>query len=81
VSYDIDGAREVTIHDQTGYLVQPRWDALVEPLAKLAASAELRTRLGQNGRERFTEQFRHEFMTRRIRELYEQVLHRNSKRA
>jgi hypothetical protein len=34
----------------------------------------LRTRLGQTGRDRFTEQFRHEFMTRRIRELYERVL-------
>jgi glycosyltransferase involved in cell wall biosynthesis len=81
VSYDIDGAREVAINDQTGYLVPPRWDALVEPLTRLAANAELRFRLGQTGRERFTDQFRHEFMTRRIRELYERVLSRDSKRA
>jgi glycosyltransferase involved in cell wall biosynthesis len=74
VSYDIDGAREVTINDQTGYLAEPQWSALIEPLVKLSRSAELRTRLGQCGRERFTEQFRHEFMTRRIRELYERVL-------
>jgi glycosyltransferase involved in cell wall biosynthesis len=76
VSYDIDGAREVTIDDRTGYLVAPRWDLLVEPLVKLAADPALRNRLGQHGRERFTNQFRHEYMTGRIRELYERVLNR-----
>lgn len=76
VSYDIDGAREVTINDQTGFLVPPRAEALVDPLVKLAADPELRRRLGQTGRERFTEPFRHEFMTRRIRELYQQLLSR-----
>jgi glycosyltransferase involved in cell wall biosynthesis len=74
VSYDIDGAREVVIGGQTGFLTPPRWDALVEPLTALAGDAELRRRLGQTGREKFTEQFRHEFMTQRIRALYEQVL-------
>jgi len=74
VSYDIDGAREVAITDQTGFLVPPQWDALVEPLSKLAADPELRSRLGRAGRERFTEPFRHEFMTRRVRELYERML-------
>jgi glycosyltransferase involved in cell wall biosynthesis len=81
VSYDIDGAREVAIHGQTGFLVPPRWDALVDPLIKLAADGELRARLGQAGRERFTDQFRHEFMTRRIRELYQRVLEQTHKRA
>src|SRR5438132_3596425 len=76
VSYDIDGAREVAINGQTGFLVQPRWPELVQPLIKLAADGVLRSRLGQAGREQFTERFRHEFMTRRIRELYEQVLRR-----
>lgn len=74
VSYDIDGAREVAINDQTGFLVPPNWQALVEPLHKLASEAELRMQLGKTGRERFAEQFRHEYMTRRIRELYEHVL-------
>ena len=76
VSYDIDGAREVAISGETGFLVPPRWKALVEPLVKLSGDSELRTRLGHAGRERFTEQFRHEFMTRRIRELYERLLGR-----
>lgn len=75
VSYDIDGAREVCINDETGYLVPPHhFKSLIDPLARLAADEPLRRRLGQTGRERFTEQFRHEFMTRRIRELYERVL-------
>jgi glycosyltransferase involved in cell wall biosynthesis len=74
VSYDIDGAREVAIYDQTGFLVPPKWDKLIEPLVQLASGAELRARLGQTGRERFAEQFRHESMTRRIRELYQRIL-------
>ena len=78
VSYNIDGAREVAIDDQTGYLVRPRWDALVQPLTKLANDSVLRQQLGQTGRQRFTDQFRHETMTRRIRELYERLLHTNS---
>jgi len=79
VSYDIDGAREVCIDGQTGFLVRSQqFRDLVQPLALLAGDAELRRRLGQTGRERFTEQFRHQFMTRRIRELYERVLARGS---
>ena len=32
VSYDIDGAREVAINGETGFLVPPRWDGTGEPL-------------------------------------------------
>ena len=75
VSYDIDGAREVAINGQTGFLVPPRWEALVEPLDQAGrAMPSLRRASAKPGRERFTEQFRHEFMTRRIRELYERLL-------
>lgn len=75
VSYDVDGAREVAITGKTGFLVPPNnWEALIEPLVKLAGDPGLRSRFGQVGRERFTEQFRHENMTRRIRELYQSVL-------
>jgi len=81
VSYDIDGAREVAINGQTGFLVPPQWKELVQPLVTLAADCQLRSRLGLAGRERFTEQFRHEFMTRKIRELYERVLCERRKRA
>jgi glycosyltransferase involved in cell wall biosynthesis len=74
VSYDVDGAREVVLPGETGYLVPPR---AVRPLAdamnELIADPALRARLGQQGRRRFTEQFRHEKMTREIRALYERL--------
>jgi len=73
VAYDIDGAREVAITGQTGFLVEPQWNALVSPLIQLAADAPLRERLGQGGRARFKDPFRHDHMTRRIRALYERV--------
>lgn len=75
VSYDIDGAREVCIDNETGFLVRSNhFQDLCEPLMKLAGDAALRERLGQEGRRRFADQFRHETMTRRIRELYERLL-------
>ena len=77
VSYDIDGAREVCIDNETGFLVRSCYFRdLCEPLLKLAADPGLRERMGQEGRRRFADQFRHETMTRRIRALYEQLLAR-----
>jgi glycosyltransferase involved in cell wall biosynthesis len=75
ISYDVDGAREVVIPGETGYLLPPRSvDELASALCELAADQALRDRLGQTGRERFVEQFRHETMTRRIREVYASLL-------
>ena len=45
-----------------------------DALLQLAADAELRVRLGQAGRRRFTDQFRHQTMTRRLREVYSDIL-------
>ena len=74
ITWDVDGAREVAIPGETGYLLPPRAvGGLADSIAELAADPELRRRLGQAGRERFTEQFRHQTMTRRIREVYEGV--------
>jgi glycosyltransferase involved in cell wall biosynthesis len=75
VSYDVDGAREVAIPGETGYLLPPQSvDELSAALIELAGDPALRERLGRTGRERFTDQFRHETMTRRIREVYAEVL-------
>ena len=75
VSYDIDGAREVTITGETGILVPPKdTAALSAALSTLVGDARLRIELGREGQRRFTEQFRHQTMTRRIRQLYQQVL-------
>ena len=75
VSYDVDGAREVVIPGQTGYLVPPcSIEPLTEALEELLAHPALRIRLGQQGQQRFTDQFRHERMTHDIRALYERLL-------
>jgi glycosyltransferase involved in cell wall biosynthesis len=75
VSYDVDGAKEVVIPGETGFLAPPgSIDPLVKGLSELIASPALREQFGRTGRDRFTDRFRHETMTRRIREVYAEVL-------
>lgn len=75
VSYDVDGAREVVHSGETGFLIRPRdTDGLAEALGSLVESRGMRERFGSEGRARYTDQFRHETMTQRIRELYQRVL-------
>ncbi len=71
ISYDVDGAREVCINDQTGILLPPKdIDRLASGILRLAGDQELRNRWGREGRKRFADQFRHQYMTARIREIY-----------
>lgn len=79
VSFDIDGAREVVLPGETGFLV-PRGDVeqLADSLIRLAESPELRQQYGSTGRQLFMDQFRHQTMTRRIREVYFKVLERKA---
>ncbi|WP_425618436.1 glycosyltransferase family 4 protein [Anatilimnocola sp. NA78] len=75
VSYDIDGAREVCLPDRTGFLIPPRdVDAFAKAIITLANDATLRSKYGQEGQRLFADQFRHQTMTRRIRELYWRLL-------
>ncbi len=75
ISYDIDGAREVVISGETGFLLEPKSiEPMSEAMIQLARDAELRVRLGTEGRRRFTEQFRHQHMTAEIRRVYEELL-------
>jgi glycosyltransferase involved in cell wall biosynthesis len=74
VSYDIDGAREVVL-PETGFLLRPRdLDGLRRAILQLAADPPLRAAMGEEGRRRFADQFRHETMTRELRSLYERLL-------
>jgi glycosyltransferase involved in cell wall biosynthesis len=74
ISYDVDGAREVVL-PETGILLKPRdLDGLGRAIIDLAGDTARRAAMGQEGRRRFAEQFRHETMTRRLRELYERLL-------
>lgn len=75
ISYDVGGAREIVIPGETGYLL-PR-DAVAEleaAILELAGNPELRQRLGEAGRRRFVDVYRHENMTSRIRDVYKAVL-------
>lgn len=75
VSYDVDGAREVVISDETGYLVPPKSVVeMAEALVRLASDPGLRERLGSEGRRRFTDVFRHERMAAQVRGLYDKLL-------
>lgn len=75
ISYDIDGAREVVIDGRTGFLVPPGCvSVLADRIGRLAMCSVTRRRMGETGRLLFTEQFRHEAMTDRIRQLYLQLL-------
>ncbi|MEO8494911.1 MAG: glycosyltransferase family 4 protein [Planctomycetota bacterium] len=75
ISYDIDGAREVVITGETGFLLEPKSiEPMSEAMVQLASDADLRMRLGMEGQRRFTEQFRHQHMTAEIRRVYEELL-------
>ncbi|MBX3415183.1 MAG: glycosyltransferase family 4 protein [Pirellulales bacterium] len=75
LSYDIDGAREVVITDETGILLPPQEvDGLAAAIVRLAANRDEAARMGAEGRRRFADVFRHERMTERIRSVYERVL-------
>lgn len=74
ISYDIDGAREVVRNGITGFLIPPKEiDSLANAMNTLAKSTQMRNDMGRKGRELFTEQFRHETMSQKIRELYLRV--------
>ncbi|MEZ6090644.1 MAG: glycosyltransferase family 4 protein [Pirellulaceae bacterium] len=75
ISYDVDGAKEVVINDETGYLVPPGdIDLLAKRIQELVKNVTLRNKLGEQGRGRFTKVFRHETMTEQLRAIYQQLL-------
>jgi glycosyltransferase involved in cell wall biosynthesis len=74
ISYDIDGAREVVL-PKTGILVEPRdLQGLTAAILRLAGDPAIRAAMGQEGRRRFANQFRHETMTSQLRSLYQRLL-------
>ena len=71
VAYNCDGAREVCINDQTGFLVEPgNLAELKQRLLQLARDPALRLRLGNEGRRRVHEQFGVDIMIDRLCGLY-----------
>jgi len=75
VAYDFDGADEICLDGETGFLVGTGDIAKVaQRLAQLAADMNLRRRLGQNGQAVVAEQFPVERMVDRLYQLYTQLL-------
>ncbi len=71
VSFEVDGAPEVVIPDETGYLVAAAdVEGLVAAIGRLADDPALRERLGRQGRERAIKRFDAETMVQRIDEIY-----------
>jgi glycosyltransferase involved in cell wall biosynthesis len=77
VAYDCDGAREVCLDNETGFLVQPRDLAgLSRCLLKLARDPALRSRLGRRGRELVRQRFALEHMVEDLYQLYVKLVTR-----
>jgi glycosyltransferase involved in cell wall biosynthesis len=75
VAYDCDGAGEVCLNDETGFLIKPRHrEDLLNGLADLAGNAELRARMGASAREFVRERFPIEKMVADTRALYWRLL-------
>lgn len=76
VATSVGGIPEIVEAGATGVLIDapPRVGDLVEALAPLLGSADLRTRLGAEGRARFDREFTVEVWARRLRALYDAAL-------
>lgn len=71
VAYDCDGAREVCLENETGFLLRPGdLPGLRERLLLLARDSALRQRLGQCGRQFVQERFRVQSMVDDLHQLY-----------
>jgi glycosyltransferase involved in cell wall biosynthesis len=74
ISYDVDGAREVVLDGVTGRLPKPGDTAtMAAAILELAGNRDLRETWGRAGQSKFSDLFRHQTMTARIRELYVQL--------
>ncbi|GDY22742.1 glycosyl transferase family 1 [Verrucomicrobiota bacterium] len=75
VAYDCDGAREVCLDHETGFLVAPGdLTTLRERLQQLAAAPALRARLGQRGQALVRDSFSVERMVTETHQLYQRLL-------
>jgi glycosyltransferase involved in cell wall biosynthesis len=71
IAYDCDGAREICLDGQTGFLVRPGdLTALKNRLLQLAGDAALREKLGRSGQDFVRENFAVEKMVDSIYNLY-----------
>ena len=75
VAYDCDGAREVCLDNETGFLVKPgNVEAVAHWLGELITQPVLRERLGARGRALVQTQFPVQRMVDELHALYERLL-------
>jgi len=75
ISFDVDGAREV-VNENTGRLVEPKnVEQLIKACAELIEDAELRKKLGEQGRESVKKKFAPDTMVDTIEAVYRKLLH------
>jgi len=74
VAYDCDGAKEICLPDQTGYLIPPGdLHQLAERILQLAADPALRKRLGKQGQQLVKHRFSVEQMVEELYLLYRRL--------
>jgi glycosyltransferase involved in cell wall biosynthesis len=74
IAYDCDGADEICLENQTGFLLKPRdLPGLKERVLRLARDPQLRARLGESGRQFVRERFAVNQMVDRLYELYQRL--------
>ncbi len=77
VSFEIDGAPEVVIPGETGYLVRPGDSTgLADAICRLLSDAGLRARMGAAGKSRVDPAFRAETMVEQIADVYSKLIER-----
>jgi glycosyltransferase involved in cell wall biosynthesis len=75
VALELDGAPEVVVPGETGYLVKPRDAAgLAEAINRLLDDPDARSRMGEAGRRLVDPAFRAETMVQQIAQVYEQLI-------
>lgn len=74
IAYDCDGAREVCLTDETGFLVAPGdLASLTRCILQLAAAAPLRCQLGERGRQFVKANFSEALMVDQLDALYRRL--------
>ena len=74
VAFDVDGAREVCLDGETGFLVRAEdSDGLANAVIRLLQDKALATRMGNQGRELVKEKFSEALMVQKIDELYRRL--------
>jgi glycosyltransferase involved in cell wall biosynthesis len=75
IAYDFDGADEVCLDGDTGFLVRTGDEpSVARHLLNLSRDPALRARLGQSGQQLVKEQFRVDYMIEQIYQLYQRLL-------